>query len=66
MNNKIDVLIGMMSGTIAAIALDTDVIIPILASLLVPFLKDFGNEIVIPYFKKKFKLIDKRKRKEDE
>jgi hypothetical protein len=56
-----DMAIGCFSGitVIELFSIPSSVWLPILTTLLIPFGKDFGNKIIIPYFRKKFK-IDKK------
>jgi len=50
--------IGGASGILTAAILDASILIPIITTLLIPFLKDFGEKVIIPYFRKKFKIKD--------
>ncbi len=53
-----DMAIGCFSGisVIQLFQIPASVWVPVLTTLLIPFAKDFGNKIIIPYFRKRFKI----------
>jgi hypothetical protein len=56
-----DMAIGCFSGVsvIQLFSIPSSVWVPILTTLLIPFAKDFGNKIIIPFFRKRFKIDEK-------
>jgi hypothetical protein len=53
-----DMAIGCFSGitAIELFEIPASVWVPIITTLFIPFAKDFGNKIIIPYFRRKFKI----------
>jgi hypothetical protein len=53
-----DILIGGVSGLTVSSFLEVNggLILTICSTLVIPFLKEFGEKVIIPYVKKKLKI----------
>lgn len=52
-------------GSIAAFMIDASILIPAAAALFAPILKDLTNKVIIPYFRKRFKIKPENDQKDN-